>query len=67
MCLSPLSEAHVAHDWRYTYGAGLVREKGIDLVMVATSMGPELLDTMAIHTQPSEENMARAAERLSAR
>jgi site-specific recombinase XerD len=53
------------HDLRHTYGTRLVREEGVDLVTVATLMGHKSLDTTAIYTKPSEEDMARAAERLA--
>ena len=55
------------HDLRHTYGTRLVREEGVDLVTVATLMGHKSLDTTAIYTQPSENDMARAAEKLSVR
>jgi len=55
------------HDLRHTYGTRLVREEGVDLVIVATLMGHKSLDTTAIYTKPSEEDMARAAEKLSVR
>jgi site-specific recombinase XerD len=55
------------HDLRHTYGTCLVREEGVDLVTVALLMGHRSLDTTAIYTQPSEEDMARAAEKLSVR
>jgi len=55
------------HALRHTYGTRLVREEGVDLVTVATMMGHKSLDTTAIYTQPSEEDMARAAEKLSVR
>ena len=54
------------HDLRHTYGTRLVREEGVDLMTVATLMGHRSLDTTALYTQPSQEDMARAAERLSA-
>jgi hypothetical protein len=33
--------------------------------MVATMMGHESLDTMALYTRPLEEDMANAAEKLA--
>jgi len=36
-----------------------------DLVMVPTPMGHKSLDTTALYTQPSEEDMGRAVEKLS--
>jgi len=37
----------------------------VHLVTVAAMMGHESLDTTAIYTQPSEEDMAEAVETLS--
>jgi len=53
------------HTLRHTFGTRLVRENGVDLVSVATMMGHESLDTTAVYTQPSEEDMAEATERLA--
>jgi site-specific recombinase XerD len=53
------------HTLRHTFGTRLVRSKGIDLVTVAAMMGHESLDTTAIYTKPSEEDMARAVEKLA--
>ena len=52
------------HTLRHTFGTRLVRRKGIDLVTVAAMMGHESLDTTALYTQPSEEDMAEAVETL---
>ena len=52
------------HTLRHTFGTRLVRGKGIDLVTVAAMMGHESLETTAIYTQPSEEDMAEAVETL---
>ena len=52
------------HTMRHTFGTRLVRRKGVDLVTVAAMMGHESLDTTAIYTQPSEEDMADAVEAL---
>ena len=52
------------HTLRHTFGTRLVRRKGIDLVTVAAMMGHESLETTAIYTQPSEEDMAEAVETL---
>jgi len=54
------------HTLRHTFGTRLVREKKVDLVTVAAMMGHESLDTTAIYTRPSEEDMAEAAEKLEA-
>lgn len=53
------------HTLRHTFGTRLVRSKGIDLVTVATMMGHESLDTTAIYTKPSEQDMANAVEKLA--
>ena len=52
------------HTLRHTFGTRLVRRKGIHLVTVAAMMGHESLDTTAIYTQPSEEDMTEAVETL---
>ena len=52
------------HTLRHTFGTRLVRRKGIDIVTVAAMMGHESLETTAIYTQPSEEDMAEAVETL---
>ena len=61
----PISSAEGA-TWtlRHTFGTRLVRRKGIDLVTVAAMMGHASLDTTAIYTQPTEEDMAEAVETL---
>ena len=53
------------HTLRHTFGTRLVRENGVDLVSVATMMGHESLETTALYTQPSEEDMAEATEQLA--
>ena len=53
------------HTLRHTFGTRLVRENGVDLVSVASMMGHESLDTTAVYTQPSEEDMATATEGLA--
>ena len=52
------------HTLRHTFGTRLVRRKGEDLVAVAATMGHESLDTTAIYTQHSEEDMAEAVENV---
>ena len=52
------------HTLRHTFGTRLVRRKGVDLVTVAAMMGHESLDTTAIYTQPTEEDMAEAVDKL---
>ena len=53
------------HTLRHTFGTRLVRRKGVDLVTVAAMMGHESLDTTAMYTRPSEDDMAEAAETLT--
>jgi len=52
------------HTLRHTFGTRLVRGKAVDLVTVAAMMGHESLDTTALYTRPSEEDMAEAVEKL---
>ena len=52
------------HTLRHTFGTRLVRGKTVELVTVAAMMGHESLDTTAIYTRPSEEDMAAAVETL---
>ena len=42
-------------------------DEGVDVVTVAILMGHKSLDTTALYTQPSEEDMVEAAEKLSVR
>ena len=53
------------HTLRHTFGTRQVRSKGIDLVTVVAMMGHESLDTTAIYTRPSQEDMAHALEKLA--
>jgi len=52
------------HTLRHTFGTRLVRS-GTDLVTVAAMMGHESLDTTAIYTQPTADDMANAVEGLA--
>ncbi len=54
-----------SHTLRHTIGTRLVRSKGVDLVTAAAMIGHESLETTAIYTQPSEEDMSEAVETLS--
>ena len=54
------------HTLRHTFGTRLLRSQAVDLVTVAAMMGHESLDTTAIYTRPSEEDMAEAVEKLGA-
>ena len=62
----PISSAEGA-TWtlRHTFGTRLVRGGEVDLVKVAAMMGHESLDTTAIYTQPTEEDMAEAVDKLA--
>jgi len=42
----------------------LVRDPAVDLVTVATYLGHSRFDTTARYSQPTEDNLAAAAERL---
>jgi site-specific recombinase XerD len=52
------------HTFRHTVATRLVREPTVDLVTAATFLGHSRLDTTARYSQPSEEDLAEAAERL---
>lgn len=53
------------HTFRHTVATRLVRDPGVDLVTAATFLGHARLDTTARYSQPSEEDLAGAAERLT--
>jgi len=56
---------HVSpHSFRHTVATRLVRNPQVDLVTVATFLGHSRLDTTARYAQPSEDDLARAAETL---
>ncbi|MBU0493603.1 MAG: tyrosine-type recombinase/integrase [Chloroflexi bacterium] len=52
------------HSFRHTVATRLVRDPEVDLVTAATFLGHSRLDTTARYSQPSEEDLAEAAERL---
>jgi len=52
------------HTFRHTVATRLVRDPAVDLVTAATFLGHSRLDTTARYSQPSEEDLAQAAERL---
>lgn len=54
------------HTFRHTVATRLVRDPQVDLVTAATYLGHRRLDTTARYSQPSEEDLAEAAERLAA-
>jgi site-specific recombinase XerD len=53
-----------AHTLRHTFGKSLL-DSGTDLVAVANLLGHSRLDTTAIYTQPTPQDLARAVERIS--
>jgi len=56
---------HVSpHSFRHTVATRLVRNPNVDLVTAATFLGHSRLDTTARYAQPSETDLARAAEML---
>ncbi len=54
-----------SHTLRRMFGTRLVRMKGVDLVTVAALMTHESLDTTAIYTRASEEDVAEAVVNLA--
>jgi site-specific recombinase XerC len=59
-------EDHVTvHTGRHTFGSELVRS-GVDIVTVAELMGHADLETTRLYTQPSEADMQRAVDLLTA-
>jgi integrase/recombinase XerC len=55
------------HTLRHTYGSRLLREEGVDLVTVQSTMGHESPATTAKYTRPSTEEQAAALEKLAVR
>jgi site-specific recombinase XerD len=52
------------HSFRHTVGTRLVRDPNVDLVTAAAFLGHARLDTSARYSQPSDDDLARAAERV---
>ena len=52
------------HTFRHTVVTRLVCDPAVDLVTAATFLGHARLDTTARYSQPGEEDLAEAAERL---
>jgi integrase len=52
------------HSFRHTVATRLVYNPQVDLVTAATFLGHSRLDTTARYAQPSEVDLARAAEVL---
>lgn len=53
------------HSFRHTVATRLVRDPEVDLVTAATYLGHSCLDTTARYSKPSEEDLEKAAEKLS--
>jgi site-specific recombinase XerD len=53
------------HTLRHTFGKSAL-DAGVDLVTVSRLMGHERLETTAIYTTPSAQDLAKAVERLEA-
>jgi integrase/recombinase XerC len=52
------------HTFRHSVATRLVRDPQVDIVTAATFLGHSRLDTTARYSQPSEDDLARAAERV---
>lgn len=52
------------HTFRHSVATRLVRDPQVDLVTAATFLGHSRLDTTARYSRPSEDDLARAAERV---
>lgn len=50
------------HTWRHTFALAYLKDHPQDLVSLARLLGHERLDTTAIYTQPSAEDLARKLE-----
>jgi site-specific recombinase XerD len=57
-------EGVTPHVLRHTFGKQTL-DAGESLVTVATLMGHSRLDTTAIYTQPNQQDLERAVERLA--
>lgn len=52
-----------AHTLRHTFALGYLQQNPSKLVQLATLLGHESLDTTALYTLPSEEDLAEEVER----
>jgi integrase/recombinase XerC len=52
------------HTFRHSVATRLVRDPQVDMVTAATFLGHSRLDTTARYSRPSEDDLARAAERV---
>ncbi len=57
-------EGVTPHTFRHTVATQLVRDPEVDLVTAATFLGHSRLDTTARYSQPSAEDLEKAAKRL---
>jgi integrase/recombinase XerC len=57
-------EGVTPHTFRHTVATQLVHDPEVDLVTAATFLGHSRLDTTARYSQPSEEDLAKAAKQL---
>jgi site-specific recombinase XerD len=52
------------HSFRHSVATRLVRDPNVDLVTAAAFLGHARLDTTARYSQPSDDDLAQAAERV---
>jgi len=57
-------EGVTPHTFRHSVATRLVRDPEVDMVTAATFLGHSRLDTTARYARPSEDDLARAAERV---
>jgi len=57
-------EGVTPHTFRHSVATRLVRDPQVDIVTAATFLGHSRLDTTARYSRPSEDDLARAAERV---
>lgn len=57
-------EGVTPHIFRHSVATRLVRDPQVDMVTAATFLGHSRLDTTARYSRPSEDDLARAAERV---
>lgn len=57
-------EGVMPHTFRHSVATRLVRDPETDIVTAATFLGHSRLDTTARYSRPSEDDLARAAERV---
>ena len=60
-------EGVTPHTFRHSVATRLVRDPEVDMVTAATFLGHSRLDTTARYSRPSEDDLARAAERAQTR